>query len=175
MKRSYHHKVARKYLPDFVYGSIDGTVTTFAIVSGVMGASLSSGIVLILGFANLFADGFSMAVSNYLSKNSESDLGSRVRSPLKAAVATFIAFVVIGFIPLFSFVIAAYTDNSFWISNQFVLSILLTAIAFIVIGIAKAYVTSKSRWKSSLETLLIGGVAAVIAFLVGFFIKGLIG
>ena len=53
------------HFEDFIYGSIDGTVTTFAIVAGVVGASLSPGIILILGFANLFADGFSMAAANY--------------------------------------------------------------------------------------------------------------
>ena len=53
------------HFDDFIYGSIDGAVTTFAIVAGVMGASLPAGIILILGFANLFADGFSMGVSNY--------------------------------------------------------------------------------------------------------------
>jgi VIT1/CCC1 family predicted Fe2+/Mn2+ transporter len=51
---------------DFVYGATDGSVTTFAVVAGVIGAELSPSIVLILGFANLFADGFSMAVGNYL-------------------------------------------------------------------------------------------------------------
>ena len=53
------------FFDDFIYGSIDGAVTTFAIVAGVMGAGLSPGIILILGFANLFADGFSMAVANF--------------------------------------------------------------------------------------------------------------
>lgn len=53
-------------LEDFVYGATDGAVTTFAVVAGVMGASLSPSIVLILGFANLLADGFSMAIGNYL-------------------------------------------------------------------------------------------------------------
>ena len=53
------------HFDDFIYGSIDGAVTTFAIVAGVMGASLPSTIILILGFANLFADGFSMAAANY--------------------------------------------------------------------------------------------------------------
>ena len=53
------------HFDDFIYGSIDGAVTTFAIVAGVMGASLPSVIILILGFANLFADGFSMAAANY--------------------------------------------------------------------------------------------------------------
>jgi vacuolar iron transporter family protein len=56
---------------DFVYGATDGTVTTFAVVTGVVGASLSPSIVLILGFANLFADGFSMAVGNYLGSKSQ--------------------------------------------------------------------------------------------------------
>ncbi|MGV1015589.1 MAG: VIT1/CCC1 transporter family protein, partial [Methyloceanibacter sp.] len=51
------------YLRDWVYGGIDGTVTTFAIMAGVVGASLSAGVVLILGVANLLADGFSMAAA----------------------------------------------------------------------------------------------------------------
>ena len=59
------------YLRDFVYGAIDGTVTTFAVVSGVAGAGLSAGVVIILGAANLVADGFSMAVGNYLSTRVE--------------------------------------------------------------------------------------------------------
>jgi VIT1/CCC1 family predicted Fe2+/Mn2+ transporter len=54
----------------FVNGFTDGAVTTFAVVSIVVGASLSPPIILILGFANLFADGFSMAISNYLSAKS---------------------------------------------------------------------------------------------------------
>ena len=53
------------HFEDFIYGSIDGAVTTFAVVAGVVGASLSPNIILILGFANMFADGFSMAVANY--------------------------------------------------------------------------------------------------------------
>ena len=55
-------KLEKRYLPEFVYGGIDGAVTTFAVVAGVIGASLSPAIVLILGFANLFADGFSMDI-----------------------------------------------------------------------------------------------------------------
>ena len=56
------------YLEDFVYGAVDGAVTTFAVVAGVAGASLASSIILILGFANLLGDGFSMSVGDYLSK-----------------------------------------------------------------------------------------------------------
>ena len=59
------------YLRDWIYGAIDGAVTTFAVVSGVAGAELASGIVIILGTANLIADGFSMAVSNFLGTRAE--------------------------------------------------------------------------------------------------------
>lgn len=68
-----NHTASGKYLGSAVYGALDGSVTTFAVVSGVVGAELDLSIILILGFANLVADGFSMAASNYLSLKSESD------------------------------------------------------------------------------------------------------
>ena len=67
------HQSSGKYLRDAVYGALDGTVTTFAVVAGVVGADLSPGIILILGMANLLGDGFSMATGNYLSLKSEQD------------------------------------------------------------------------------------------------------
>ena len=60
-------------IQDFVYGATDGSVTTFAVVAGVVGAALSPSIILILGFANLFADGFSMAIGNYLGTKSQKE------------------------------------------------------------------------------------------------------
>ncbi len=57
----------QEYLGEFVYGGIDGTVTTFAVVSGAVGAGLENSIIIILGFANLLADGFAMSVGAYLS------------------------------------------------------------------------------------------------------------
>ncbi len=62
-----------KYIKSIVYGGLDGTITTFAVVAGVSGASLSTGVLLILGFANLIADGFSMAVGDYLSTKAEKE------------------------------------------------------------------------------------------------------
>jgi len=61
------------YLRDWVYGGIDGAVTTFAIVAGSLGAGLSSTIILILGLANLLADGFSMAAANYSGTKAEEE------------------------------------------------------------------------------------------------------
>ena len=60
-----HHQFGGTYIKDFVYGANDGIVTTFAVVAGVAGASLSSTVILILGFANLLADGLAMAIGNY--------------------------------------------------------------------------------------------------------------
>ena len=67
------------YLRDFIYGGVDGIITTFAVVSGVAGASLASTVVIVLGAANLLADGFSMAVSNYLGTRAERERIERAR------------------------------------------------------------------------------------------------
>ena len=67
------HAKSGKYIKSVVYGGLDGIVTTFAVVAGVNGASLSAGVVLILGFANLVADGLSMAIGDYLSTKSEQE------------------------------------------------------------------------------------------------------
>ena len=64
-------KELQQYLPEFVYGGIDGAVTTFAVVAGATGANLESSVVIILGFANLIADGFSMSVGSYLSHKAD--------------------------------------------------------------------------------------------------------
>jgi VIT1/CCC1 family predicted Fe2+/Mn2+ transporter len=74
-----HTKERGKYLGDVVFGALDGIVTTFAVVSGVAGANLSSSVVLILGFANLIGDGISMAMGNYLSTKSELEYIKRER------------------------------------------------------------------------------------------------
>ena len=165
----------RKYLGEFVYGGTDGAITTFAVVASVMGASLSSTIILILGFANLIADGFSMAISNYLSTKSQNELYSKhkhthshIKNPKKTAIATFLSFLVIGFIPLSSFVI--FSDSP----NKFFYSVLLTGIAFLAIGTVKGKVTERSKIKSAISTFVIGGIAAVLAYMVGYFLRGLV-
>ncbi|MCX2723226.1 VIT1/CCC1 transporter family protein [Roseibium salinum] len=68
------------YLKDWIYGGIDGAVTTFAIVAGSTGADLSAKVILILGIANLLADGFSMAAANYSGSKSENEAYARLRA-----------------------------------------------------------------------------------------------
>ncbi len=74
-----HGGTSQQYIGDMVYGGLDGIVTTFAVVSGVSGAALGSGVILILGLANLLADGLSMAVGAYLSLKSEREYYNRER------------------------------------------------------------------------------------------------
>jgi VIT1/CCC1 family predicted Fe2+/Mn2+ transporter len=215
------------YVRDFIYGGIDGAVTTFAIVSGVSGAELSPSIVLILGFANLAADGFSMAASNYLGTRAEEDdyrrlekieyrhielepegereevrqiysekgfageelekavelitadkdrwvktmlteeygLPSEIRSPWKAAFATFGAFVACGFVPLLPYVSA--------LRSTFLVSCIMTGVTFFLIGSFKSRWSTSGWLRSGMETLLVGALAAGLAYGVGVFLKGL--
>ena len=87
IRRRLSEPPAPSYLRDFVYGAIDGAVTTFAIVAGATGANLSDEVVIILGLANLFADGLSMAVSNYLGTRAESQQRALARNEEERHVA----------------------------------------------------------------------------------------
>lgn len=226
-------KTRYNWLPDFVYGGIDGAVTTFAVVAGVEGASLSVPIILILGFANLFADGFSMASSKYLSdktnqeqyrkiyqrelkhikknishKDKELDIiisnygfkGKDLTSakkvfqanpealvdlimrneysmtqenidPKKGGAATFLSFLLIGFIPLTSYLVKPFLSMSY--EQTFITTIIATLGALFVVGAIKSRFTDRHWTVSGLETVLIGGIAAGIAYAVGYFLRDL--
>ena len=156
-----------RYLGEFVYGGIDGTITTFAVVAGSVGAGLDTNVIVILGFANLLADGFAMSIGAYLSANSERDKDqnySSNKSPLFVGLSTYVSFLIMGFIPLLIYVIDLIHKVS-W--NLFVIASILTGIVFITIGALKAYVTNKKYIKGIAQTLILGTLAAVVAFYVG--------
>lgn len=165
----------RNYLAEFVYGALDGTVTTFAIIAGVAGANLSPAIVLILGVSNVLADGFSMASSNYLSEKSHQAQSGIVpeHSPTKTALATFVSFVVVGSVPLIAYIVSAIFD--IWQGNEFTVSTILTSIAFIIVGQVRGKITKTSRINAAVETLFVGGVAAIVAYFVGAFLQNIVG
>lgn len=172
-------RLEKKYLAEFVYGGIDGTVTTFAVVAGAIGASLSSSVIIILGLTNLFADGFSMAISNYLSIKSDKELHQghphpqyNKKDPKKTALATFVAFVVIGCTPLIVFFLTPFFPSLE--QREFLYTSLITGIVFFSIGAMKGEIIGKKRIQSGAETLLIGGIAALIAFAVGYVLRGIV-
>lgn len=73
IQKRLNKKKQHNFLRDVIYGGVDGAVSTFAVVSSVVGGGLNNNYVLIIGFANIVADGFSMAASNYLGTKSEVD------------------------------------------------------------------------------------------------------
>lgn len=216
----------QKYLSEFVYGGIDGSVTTFAVVAGASGAGLESSIIIILGFANLIADGFAMSVGSYLSaktdkerfekhkkqeyweienlrekevqeirdiyqsKGFEGELLEQVvakitedkdrwvdvmmkeelemikesKSSFFMGLATFSAFIVLGLIPLLVYVFDYFKPIP---NSLFLISSLMTALAFVVIGFAKGLMNETNKLKSVLETLLLGASAAALSYYVG--------
>lgn len=221
------------WLSDFVYGGIDGSVTTFAVVAGVYGANLSAVIVIILGLANLIADGFSMALGKYSSDKAELERIDRVRRleyesikvkpeeerqeirdilskqgfagkclecatavitkdndiwvdlmmkhefhiideriyPERSAIVTFLAFIIIGFTPLVSYIFIPSTpDNA---DLLFTITSVLTLVALFAVGAIKSRFTDRSWWMSGIGTAAIGGSAAAIAFVVGYLLRGL--
>lgn len=166
-------QLGQHYLKDLVYGANDGIITTFAVVSGVAGAELDPGVVLILGFANLLADGFSMGASNFLAIRSDEDvrrasgLGVQEPFPARHSLATFLAFVIAGVVPLISYVIVL--DE-----RRFLVAIALTLAALFAVGSARTLVTDRSWWRAGLEMLVVGSVAAAVAYWVGDFIERLI-
>ncbi len=234
MHGSKHRLVNRfqEYLGEFVYGGIDGSVTTFAVVAGAAGAQLDSAVVIILGFANLLADGFAMSVGSYLSTKSEKenynkhkaieywevdhlpakerqeireiyeakgfkgemlekvvdvitedrdrwvdvmmkeelDMTEETKSPVAMGAVTFLSFLLFGFIPLLVYVI----DYSAGLKiNLFVWSSVMTGVVFCLIGYLKAVVNQTRVLRSILETLFLGGAAAVLAYVVGDVLENL--
>ena len=220
------NKVLDKYLPEFVYGGIDGCVTTFAVVAGAVGAGLDSAIIIILGFANLFADGFAMSIGAYLSTKSdkqnykkhkeierweienmrereieeireiyqeqgfEGELLEQIvqkitenedvwvdvmmkyelgmieddKSPIAMGLATYFSFILIGLIPLSVYLWDYFMPLQM---DRFMLTSILTAGGFILIGYLKSKATKSHVIKSILETLILGLIAAFVAYFVG--------
>jgi VIT1/CCC1 family predicted Fe2+/Mn2+ transporter len=155
-------------LRDLVLGADDGMITTFAIISGSAGASLTTGVVVILGLANLFADGLSMAFSVYMGTKSEVEFEKakgephwRSDYPLKQGFITFMSFVIAGLIPLTPYLLNM--KGRFWISS------FILGISLFFIGVFKSVRTGKNWVRGGAEMLATGGAMATVAYLVGFF------
>jgi VIT1/CCC1 family predicted Fe2+/Mn2+ transporter len=163
------NSIMEKYLSDFVYGGVDGIITTFAIVSGIAGAKLSYKLIIILGLANVLADGFSMATGRYLSAEAESEIlekenRKRELSPFVSSLITFLAFVGLGMIPIISFIIGHFFSNG---DKMFNITYIFTGLSLFFVGYIRGKVLEDNPIYSGVETLTIGGLASIISFIVG--------
>jgi len=155
--------VAQHYIRDLVYGANDGIITTFAVVAGVTGGTLAPITVLVLGVANLLADGLSMGVGNYLGIRSDErvreaqQLPEQEAFPIRHGVATFLAFVVAGAVPLVPYVFSANADRFVW-------STVLSLIVLFAVGAARASVGTGSWLVNGLEMLGLGVLVGAVSY-----------
>lgn len=151
------------YFPQFVYGSIDGIITTFAIVSGSLGGSLGRLPIVILGISNILADGYSMGVSSYLAENTDRE---STRNAITTGITTFISFILMGIIPILPFIILRNIQLAARISFT------LTTILFGLIGYLSSYVEDIPGIYGASRTLFIGTSAALISYYTGHILRG---
>jgi VIT1/CCC1 family predicted Fe2+/Mn2+ transporter len=163
--------IARHYIRDLIYGANDGIITTFAVVAGVAGGGLSRTAVLVVGVANLIADGLSMGVGNFLairaneSARAASELPEEEAHPSRHAMATFLAFVAAGIFPL-----VPYFTNGVS-SSRLVASAVVTLTALFAVGSARALVTVDRWWRSGVEMLSLGVLVALVAYGAGALVR----
>jgi vacuolar iron transporter family protein len=167
-------QMGRHYVRELIYGANDGIVTTFAVVAGVAGGGLSLRVVLIVGAANLFADGMSMAIGNYLSIRAHESvleaesLPEEETFPVRHAFATFVAFVVAGVIPLIPYALPLLTID------RFALSTALTFLALFCVGASRGWIANV-RWATAgLEMFGLGSIVAALAYGCGAFVSYMI-
>lgn len=159
---------AQHYLRDIVYGANDGLITTFAVVAGVEGGALSQRAVLVVGFANLLADGLSMATGNYLSiRANESvrrtqSLPEEEASPVRHATATFLAFAGAGVIPLVAYAMPGWQD-----ATRPLAATAATFAALFGVGALRSRITEEPALAGGLEMLGLGVVVAAVAYYAG--------
>lgn len=157
-------ETARHYIRELVYGANDGIITTFAVVAGVAGGGLPLYAVLIVGFANLLADGLSMGVGNYLAiRAHESVLEAKAlpgqeASPMRHGLATFLAFVCAGAIPLAPYMMRPLPFD------RFIASAAATMLALFTVGATRSMISNVSWWRAGLEMFALGVVVAGVAF-----------
>jgi VIT1/CCC1 family predicted Fe2+/Mn2+ transporter len=136
-----------------------------AVVAGAAGASLSTRTGLILGLANLVADGFSMGASNYLGLKSELQQTARSVSeeaPWRHGLATVAAFVVVGTLPLLGYLAGPLLGVPILLAST-----VLTGLALLMTGAARAPFVNRAPWRSALEMFAVGAVACLAAYAVG--------
>ena len=161
----------QRYLRDIVYGANDGIVTTLVVIASVTGAALPPAVILVLGLANLVADGFSMGTSNVLSMRSALTAATRprLRDASRNGIATFVAFVLSGLVPLSIYVLPLSADA------RFPTACVLAGVALFGVGACRSLFSDLSWFKAGLEMLALGALASTVAYVIGALAAAVVG
>ena len=157
-----------KHLSEFIYGGMDGIITTVAIIGAGLGSGLPTKYISILGSSSLLADGFSMGVSRYnsLIESKDSSCKEGKINPIMSGIYTFVYFVCLGIIPLIPFFI--FNDKM----NLHKYFIIFSILSFMIVGYIKG---KKTKGKNILfnifQTLTLGTIAVLISYSVSYKIK----
>jgi len=156
--------LVQHYIRDLVYGANDGVITTFAVMAGVAGGTLQPAAVLVLRAANPLADDLSMGVGNYLGIRSDErvreaqQLPEQEAFPIRHGVATLLAFVVVGAVPLIPYVLVGFN------ANHFAWSTILSLAVLFLVGAARSKVGAGRWWTNGLEMLGLGAIVGGVAY-----------
>ena len=93
--------------------------------------------------------------------------------PILSALVTFVAFCIVGFIPLVPYIYSIVFELGS--QNYFHYSILMTGVALGIVGYVKGLVIGSAKIKSAIQTMSIGGVAAAVSYTVGYLLKSFAG
>jgi|TARA_Y100000992_G_C21182917_1_gene451595 VIT1/CCC1 family predicted Fe2+/Mn2+ transporter len=156
----------KELLSEFIYGGMDGIITTVAIIGAILGANIHTKYALILGMANIIADGFSMGISRYNSLIDLRKSGNTFVTPAISGLYTFLFFILMGSIPLIPFLFVSLKNEMKMRNMLFLFSLF----AFILIGGIKGIYTKKI-FTSMTQVVGIGLFGALISYFVAKYIN----
>lgn len=154
-----------KYLSEFVNGGIDGSITTFVVLTSSIGMKLDPKYVLTLSIANALADSISMTYARYLSAVTEYEQGilGNGRTPYTAAISVFISFFMASMMPIFMFYMIKDKENH---EKMYIYIYISCIISLFFIGYIKGIVLKQNKIDVATSTAFIGGISSYLAYII---------
>jgi len=173
-----HMPMLAKHVRGFVFGGMDGILTTFALLAAVEGSKQTSkALTLVIGVSTVLADALSMAAGEYLSAKAESELkggeDDDEPGPLEKGLAMFLAFTLFGSLPLVGYILSTVLSRG--VSASFPISVSITTASLFALGAIKSQFGAGVWWRAGSEVAGIGGAAATVAFLTARAVESLMG
>jgi VIT1/CCC1 family predicted Fe2+/Mn2+ transporter len=154
---------------EIVFGTEDGVVQNMVLIAGMVGASLSNGVILLAGAINAVAGVLSMSMGTYLSSQAERDALAAhsggveaERSPVRDAVVMALAYAIGATMPLVAFALPLFDR-----AGSVLAAVVLTSVTLFTLGVAKADLSGKNRLLSGAQLLALASTAGAAGFGIG--------